>query len=284
MLAIIGLFGVAVASIMITDSDRAPETDGNVESMSDTLGDEDNANTSTPLKTAFELSDAAGSASDGETIVGTVRADDLQGGNGDDVLDGGEGEYVLRGDHGDDRLYGGKAMDSLFGDMGDDELDGGDHEDNLIGGDGDDFLDGGADDDTLLGGFGDDTLMGGTGADLLNGGAGNDEVIGTDDTEADFLNGGRGDDVIHGGVGDTLHGGDGEDTFTLDVGDSGAYISDYDPDQDVIEVVYDADAPVPELTTTQTADGLALYADGDFVAGFANVTTIDLSSITLVAA
>jgi Ca2+-binding RTX toxin-like protein len=281
MLAIIGLFGVAVASIMITDSDRVSEVDGDIEETSGTLADQDNADTSSPLQTAFEIN---GTEGNGETILGTVQADSLRGGDGDDVLDGGEGEDVLHGDHGDDLLFGGTAMDSLLGDMGDDELHGDDHDDDLIGGDGDDTLDGGADDDALLGGFGNDTLMGGTGEDLLNGGAGDDVIIGDDDAEADFLNGGRGDDIIRGGVGDTLHGGDGLDTFAVNVDEGGAYITDYDPDQDVIEVVFDTNAPPPELTTVQTPDGLALYADGDFVAGFANISTIELDRIALVAA
>jgi len=217
-------------------------------------------------------------------LLGTLRADDLRGGDGDDLIDGGAGEDQLRGADGDDQLFGGKAMDSLFGGMGDDLLDGGDHEDDLIGGAGNDTLDGGADNDTLQGGFGDDTLQGGTGQDLMNGGAGDDTLDGAGDDEADFLNGGRGDDLLIAGKDDQVHGGEGADTFALDAQDAGAFIADYDPDQDVIEVVYDADAPVPELTTAATQEGLALYADGEFVAGFANVTSIDLNRIALVAA
>ena len=285
MLAILGLFGVAVASIMITDSDRASQpAEGDVETASDTLGDEDSAATSTPLDEAFGVGDTADSTAAGETLLGTLRADDLRGGDGDDLIDGGAGEDQLRGADGDDQLFGGKAMDSLFGGMGDDLLDGGDHEDDLIGGAGNDTLDGGADNDTLQGGFGDDTLQGGTGQDLMNGGAGDDTLDGTGDDEADFLNGGRGDDLLIAGKDDQVHGGEGADTFALDAQDAGAFIADYDPDQDVIEVVYDADAPVPELTTAATQEGLALYADGEFVAGFANVTSIDLNRIALVAA
>lgn len=286
MLAIMALFGVAVASIMITDSDRsAPETDDTAEEYSETLSFGDNADNSTPLDEALLDGSAEDSSSAGETISGTVRADFLQGGDTNDFLEGGEGEDVLHGNGGDDTLFGGKAMDSLFGDMGDDALDGGDHDDDLIGGAGDDILNGGAGDDTLSGSFDNDTLIGGTGRDLLNGGAGDDVVRGNDDAEADYLNGGRGDDRLEGGVDDTLHGGDGQDTFVVDSdSDGAAYISDYDPDHDIIEVVYDPDGPIPILTTTETSDGLALFADHAFVARFANVTDIDLSKIALVAA
>ena len=289
MLAILGLFGIAMASIMITDTDRTAEPEvepePNPEQVSETLGGEESAGTSTPLNEAFGISETADDAAQGAQIVGTIHADYLQGGAGDDQIDGGEGEDNLRGAGGNDTIFGGQAMDNLFGDMGDDSLDGGDHEDDLIGGGGEDTLEGGADNDQLQGGFGDDTLFGGAGADVLNGGAGNDVIVGNDDNgEADYLNGGRGDDLIVGGENDHLHGGDGADTFALDATDGGAYISDYDPDQDVIEIVYDANTKQPDLTTAPTEDGLALYADGEFVGGFANVTEIDLTRITLVAA
>lgn len=279
MLAIIALFGVAVASIVITDADRGiePETEPARDQ------DRDDFDISTPLQETTTTSSTLDSVGSGQSIMGTVRADLLTGGTGDDLIDGGEGEDVLRGDDGDDRLFGGKAMDSLFGGMGDDGLDGGDHDDDLIGGAGNDTLYGGDGEDELLGGSDDDVLQGGNGVDLLNGGVGNDLVIGDDDTDADFLNGGRGDDELRGGAGDRMHGGDGVDTFGLDAdaGD-GAYIDDYDPDVDVIEIVYDPEGPVPELTTRHTDEGLALFADGDFIAGFANVDTIDLNRIALV--
>ena len=97
MLAIIGLLGVAMASVMITDSDRVSETDEELESTSGTLSDEDSADTSNPLQAAFEVSDTAESAANGTTLLGTERADILHGGDGDDLLDGAEGEDILHG-------------------------------------------------------------------------------------------------------------------------------------------------------------------------------------------
>ena len=281
MLAIIALFGVAVASIVITDADHETDPETTVEPAPE----DDRIGATTPLQEALMPSETLNSAGTGQTIAGTVRADLLFGGTGDDEITGGEGEDTLHGDDGNDTLFGGKAMDSLFGDIGDDVLDGGDHDDDLIGGSGDDTLYGGDGDDELLGSFGNDTLEGGAGQDVLNGGAGDDIVVGNDDTDSDFLNGGRGDDILRGGVGDTLSGGEGADTFAIDADQEGTtYIDDYDPDVDVIEVVYDQNGPAPELTTSRTDDGLALFADGDFVAGFANVETLDLDRIALVAA
>ncbi|MBB5720468.1 Ca2+-binding RTX toxin-like protein [Loktanella ponticola] len=286
MLAIIALFGVAVASVLITDAGADAEPD--TEAAADSLNDDNDATTSTPLQESFTSGDTLNSVGQGqsdETITGTIRADLLVGTEGDDVIAGEDGEDTLHGHDGHDTLFGGNAKDTLFGDVGDDTLDGGDHDDELIGGSGDDTLFGGDGDDTLLGSFGDDVLSGGNGQDLLNGGAGNDVLIGNDDAEGDYLNGGRGDDIIRSGAGDTAHGGAGADTFALDAdAEDGAYIEDYDPDEDIIEVVYDAEGPIPELTTTETENGLALYADGDFVAGFANITSIDLDRIALVAA
>lgn len=309
MLAIIALFGVAAASIVITDSDRYTHEEPDIEKTSDMLEVEDTSAYSTPLDEAFALSDSqkidpedtyenedtlqpdpvenvtevlvdAGST---DVVLGTNQADLLTGGAGDDILQGGEGEDSLHGHNGNDSLFGGKAMDRLFGDVGNDLLDGGDHNDELIGGTGDDTLFGGEGDDALLGSFGNDTLVGGNGSDLLNGGAGDDIMYGNDDADADFLNGGRGDDILLGGVGDMLHGGDGADTFGITTTVSGAtYIEDYKADEDIIELVYDAQGPIPELTVMERENGLDLYADGDLIASFANVTTLNLSQIALI--
>jgi hypothetical protein len=284
MLAIIALFGVAVASIMITDADYTTDMDEKPETADRTLGEEESAAASTPLQEAFAVSETAGNEASGSTLTGTFRADTLQGDENEDVLNAGDGDDVLHGEGGDDVLFGGKSMDSLFGNAGNDELDGGEHDDDLIGGDGHDTLYGGNGNDTLLGSFGEDTLAGGTGEDVLNGGAGEDTIIGNDDSDADYLNGGRGDDWLGGGANDMLHGGDGADTFSVHANENtGVYISDYDADQDIIEVVFDAEDPAPLLTTAMTPDGLALYADGEFIAGFADVTTIDLNKIALIA-
>lgn len=93
----------------------------------------------------------------------------LQGGSGDDVLDGGAKDDDLRGWGGNDTLYGNGRDDTLKG------------------GDGDDTLYGGEGHDTLNGDKGNDTLNGGTGLNTLNGYMGNDIYVyaGGEDTITD---------------------------------------------------------------------------------------------------
>jgi Ca2+-binding RTX toxin-like protein len=55
-------------------------------------------------------------------LVGTNRADTIQGRGGDDRLYGEEDEDTLEGGRGDDRLFGGDGVDTLRGDAGNDRL------------------------------------------------------------------------------------------------------------------------------------------------------------------
>ena len=79
-------------------------------------------------------------------IIGTPKADLLQGTaddehilglEDDDVLLGGAGEDLLEGGQGDDELDGGEGYDVVFGDEGDDTLHVSEGVDELYGGDGD---------------------------------------------------------------------------------------------------------------------------------------------------
>ena len=98
-------------------------------------------------------------------LIGKAGADILNGGEGNDVLRGWRGPDTLNGDGGNDYLYGGRGQDILNGGDGDDVLYGRQHAD---------VLNGGAGDDELRGNRGPDTLDGGPGTDVLNGGQGND--------------------------------------------------------------------------------------------------------------
>ncbi len=118
----------------------------------------------------------------------------LNGGNGDDMLYGGALNDTLNGDADNDTLYGGDGVDTLNGGTG---------IDSLFGEDGNDTLNGDAGNDTLNGGLGNDTLNGGTGIDILTGNEG-----------GDTLNGDDGNDTLSGDVGsDTINGGNGNDTL-----------------------------------------------------------------------
>lgn len=78
-----------------------------------------------------------------DTLIGSVLADQLNGGDGLDHL---------RANSGTDLLDGGTGQDLLFGDAGDDSLFGGDDRDILVGGIGRDHLDGGTEEDILIAG------------------------------------------------------------------------------------------------------------------------------------
>ncbi|MBJ2150953.1 calcium-binding protein [Paracoccus sp. IB05] len=232
-------------------------------------------------------------ARDGDdTIYGDDGNDIVTAGAGNDLVFGGAGNDELHGDAGDDTLEGGAGDDQLMGHEGDDLLRGGAGNDTLLGGEGDDSLYGEEGDDWLWGGEGDDQMVGGAGADTLDGGAGNDTLWGAfpegDDGEVDFLNGGDGDDVIHLGAGDYGNGGAGSDSFVLTqwLGEGGfATITDYDPQDDEIVLVYDPAAHVsPAVSVTQSATGgSSLISIDGFVVAEVN-GQVNLSEIRLLAA
>lgn len=104
-----------------------------------------------------------------QDIIGTSKADDLEGGAGDDFLSGKRGDDSVVGGAGDDELQGGKGMDELFGGAGQDVLSGNKGHDYIEGGDGDDLITGGKGHDELLGGEGADTFVfkGRFGSDII---------------------------------------------------------------------------------------------------------------------
>lgn len=79
-------------------------------------------------------------------------AEEINGTNQDDVLDGDVEENLIRGFGGSDRLSGQAASDTLVGGDGNDTLSGGNDQDILWGEDGNDSLAGDAGDDLLYGG------------------------------------------------------------------------------------------------------------------------------------
>lgn len=232
---------------------------------------------------------------DGNDLLDGGDGDDhLYGGTGEDTLDGGAGADVLHAEAGNDSLTGGDGADALFGHEGDDRLDGGAGNDSLLGGNGFDRLLGGSGDDTLQGGYGRDLLAGGSGSDDLDGGEGSDTIWGQwpgeRDSDTDFLNGGAGDDLLMMGAGDYGNGGGGADVFgLLDIGpnDPPMQITDFNPAEDALVVLYDAaQHPDPRITLETDQDGgaIRLLLDGVTLANFTNAAGIDLGAITLRAA
>lgn len=226
-----------------------------------------------------------------DRLMGGSGGDHLEGGDGDDNLMGHGGNDVLIGGAGDDVLSGGRGADSLAGSEGDDRLVGGNGADTLNGGEGQDSLNGGMGRDWLVGGAGDDLMIGGGSQDSLDGGTGDDTLIGgfqgRSDASIDVLNGGEGNDLMVLGAGDIAMGGDGADQFELTDHAPDlplAEIVDYNPAEDEIVVVYDADQhDAPELTTepVEGSDDVTLLLDGVAVALIRNAGALDLSQITL---
>jgi Ca2+-binding RTX toxin-like protein len=141
--------------------------------------------------------------SDTDTFDVDGHFDYLEGGAGNDTLDGGGGADVVSyvnstggvtvnlqtgtasdGMGGTDTLFNFEAIrgsnfnDILTGINGDTRVFGFDGNDSIAGGDGDDVLDGGAGNDTLFGHAGNDSLVGGAGGDVFWAGAGNDTIDG----------------------------------------------------------------------------------------------------------
>ena len=141
--------------------------------------------------------------------------DNVIGSSFDDfVLGGTEGPLAIDGGAGDDRIQGQFNNDVLIGGLGDDDLRGWHGNDQLFGGDGDDFLDGEGDDDELYGGTGNDELSGADGDDILYGGEGNDYLDTWSGTDTAY--GGGGNDHIRNISGqDVLYGEGGDDLFEI---------------------------------------------------------------------
>ena len=120
--------------------------------------DDDNRN-SRPSGVGFSLDSVKRiemRLSDGNDIVAvsaSVKVPMLiDGGNGNDILRGGGGDDILLGGAGNDKLSGAGGRNILSGGDGNDELDGGYDRSILIGGNGLDRLRGSAKDDILIGG------------------------------------------------------------------------------------------------------------------------------------
>ena len=104
------------------------------------------------------------------------------------------------------------------------------------------IIEGTNDSDTLTGTADPDNIFGNGGNDLLSGGAGND--------------------VLFGGEGsDTLTGGADADIFVVDATIGNDVITDFDPDEDIIDMTASGFA-FDDLSSNQTADGLLVSWEG----------------------
>ena len=156
----------------------------------------------------------------------------LNGLGGDDVLNGANNPYdmdVLDGGNGNDTLNGGEGMDILVGGAGGDRLNGGDGFDiasyapassavvvnmfDVSHNRGDAAGDGYASIEGIVGSEHNDLIIGNNYSNRLEGGGGNDTIDGSGGS--DDIYGNDGDDFLIGGSGaDSFEGGDGRDTVS----------------------------------------------------------------------
>ena len=178
-----------------------------------------------------------------DTIIGGTYTARIDGGDGNDVLDGRGGEHLSEIDGGDGNdtiytnpdsgftyVYAGAGDDTIYANW---ETHGGDGNDTIVvTGYGYAVpVTGDAGDDTITGTSNDDRLIGNSGSDTLDGGAGNDWLISADgdpdiptnspadvDPGHDVLIGGDGTDWLSAGYGDDVDGGSGTDHLFLNLG------------------------------------------------------------------
>lgn len=174
-----------------------------------------------------------------ENVNGGAGNETVNGNSLTNALDGGTGNDTLNGGGGPDRLTGGDGNDTLAGGPGDDiyidPVIGGPNGDTIV-----EVLSGGTADqvrsgttfslfdapfveiltltgDAAIDGTGNtrhNEIRGNTAANVLNGDEGNDTISGS--SGADTINGGGGADVLIGGKGnDRMNGGPGADVFSV---------------------------------------------------------------------
>ncbi len=195
-----------------------------------------------------------------EEINGGAADDDLSGGRGNDQINGGDGDDAIDGGRDDDQINGGDGDDVITAGRGDDDVDGGE---------GNDFIDGGRGDDNIEGGAGNDVIEGGRGDDNINGGAGDDLVCA-----------GSGDDMINGGTGnDRLEGGSGDDIFVFEMGTGQDTVLDFDSGRDELDLTDFGFTSFADVQAAAEEDGDDLVIDlgnGDSVT-LVGVSEADLS-------
>ncbi|HEY3183270.1 MAG TPA: hypothetical protein VGJ77_10570 [Gaiellaceae bacterium] len=229
----------------------------------------------------------------GDTINAGSGSDQAKGGQGEDHIFGqaGDDPMLEGGPEANtpgqiaDEIDGGDGVDILQGDEGADTMRGGNQDDTLGGGPGGDDMEGNADNDTLVGNDGDDVMKGGPGHDRVFGQQGADDMWG--DNVGNVFAGGN-DDLV-GDIGtDEIHGGGGRDYVLGDrggiernPGDANAVVT---PDQTVgnddtidgdggNDVVY-GEKGVDTVHGGPNDDEIHGDADGDFLFGDANDDTM----------
>ena len=158
----------------------------------------------------------------------------------------------------------------LFGTLNADTINAGEGNDRVGGGYGNDTIDGEGGNDVLYGNSGDDLVTGGEGNDQLGGGEGNDTLDGEEGD--DRLSGNAGDDVLTGGTG--------ADTFSFEDAQGNDTITDFDIDEDLIDLVkLPGVDSFDDLTITQAGNDAVIDLT-EYGAGQITFQNVDISELT----
>ncbi len=146
-----------------------------------------------------------------DNLAADAQTAEIYGGDGNDTINAmmEPASYYLRGGTGNDRIIAGDGFNDINGNQGDDTIEGGEGGNSwLVGGQGDDSIVSYAGGDIVYGNLGNDTLVAGSGADTMRGGQGDDSVAGgaggdwiSGDLGHNTLSGGGGADIFHAGAG-----------------------------------------------------------------------------------
>jgi Ca2+-binding RTX toxin-like protein len=130
-----------------------------------------------------------------DLVFGVDPLMEVNGGSGDDTINGAERKDVLVGGSGNDTINGHGGDDTVSGGSGNDTIGGNSGKDVINGQDGNDTLNGNENDDSIFGGGGRDTIFGGSGKDQISAQDGDDVVV-SEDNEVDTISCGLGVDRV----------------------------------------------------------------------------------------
>ncbi|WP_421656156.1 choice-of-anchor I family protein [Leptothermofonsia sp. ETS-13] len=211
-------------------------------------------------------------------INGTNGNDLLRGRKGDEIFYGLGGKDIIIAGRGNNNLYGGDGNDDLVARADDDILNGGDGNDDIKAGNGNNLIYGGKGRDRIWAGSGNDVIYGGDDDDLIFAGGGNNTVFGGDGD--DTIHVGRGINSISGGAGnDSIWLSGGQDTILLNQGDGLDTIYNFKLDKTTLAL--GGNLTLSDLTLTRTRNGMLIEiaATGDDLAFLKGVKVDSLSDI-----
>lgn len=185
-----------------------------------------------------------------ENLVGSVFNDTLEGDGGNNIVMAGDGDDLIRIFGGSDSVDGGLGEDTVsFENTSFVVIDLADNSANGGAAAGSEFTNV----ENVIGSAGSDDLLGNELANALSGGGNNDNIEGRD-----------GDDTLDGGSGnDTLVGGAGFDTFVVSTGMGNDTITDYNVNEDSLDLSGLSASERAAITSSDDGNGNRVLTLGD---------------------